>query len=199
MRFLNHPFLCNLHYAFQTSKQLFLVMDFCQGGELYFHIKQNKHFSEDVAKFYAAEIILALEYLHKKNIVYRDLKPENVLITSEGHIKLVDFGLSKRNVKKDCFTFCGTPEYLAPEIIMETGYNKIVDWWSLGILVYEMVTGRVPYMDTNVYRIYKNILSKPIEMKDTFSTELNSLLSGLLTINPEKRLGNRLMGSEEIK
>ena len=98
MRFLEHPFLCKLHYAFQNSKKLFLVMDFCQGGELYFHIRKEKKFAEEKARFYAAEIILAIEYLHKKDIIYRDLKPENILITDDGHIKLVDFGLSKRDV-----------------------------------------------------------------------------------------------------
>jgi len=122
-----------LHYAFQTPEKLYFVIDFLNGGELFYHLRREQRFSEERAKFYAAEILLALECLHKNNIIYRDLKPENVLLDSKGHIKLTDFGLSKIKEKNDelTFTFCGTPEYLAPEIIIGEGYGKEIDFWAL--------------------------------------------------------------------
>jgi serine/threonine protein kinase len=130
---LNHPFIVKLHYAFQTPERLYFVMDFLNGGELFFHLRRDVRFDEARSRFYAAEMILALECLHSNGIIYRDLKPENVILDSEGHLKLTDFGLSKLQASSDqrTYTFCGTPEYLAPEIVKGAGHNHGVDWWSL--------------------------------------------------------------------
>ena len=130
---IDHPFIVKLHFAFQTPSKLYFVMDFLNGGELFYHLKKEGRFSENRTVFYAAEILLALECLHKNGIIYRDLKPENVLLDSDGHIKLTDFGLSKQGVvgNRNTYTFCGTPEYLAPEIVKGKGHSKAVDWWSL--------------------------------------------------------------------
>lgn len=133
MEKLTHPFLVKLHYAFQTPEKLYMVTDFLNGGELFYHLRREQRFSEERSRFYAAEILLALEYLHDQNVIYRDLKPENVLLDAQGHIKLTDFGLSKIKSCPDevTYEFCGTPEYLAPEVITREGYNKEVDYWSL--------------------------------------------------------------------
>lgn len=140
---LNSPFIVKLHYAFQTPERLYFVIDFLNGGELFFHLRKATRFNEQRTKFYAAEIILALECLHKNGIIYRDLKPENVILDQCGHLKLTDFGLSKLQQQADnmTYTFCGTPEYLAPEIILGIGHNNCVDWWSLvrfclGVIVF---------------------------------------------------------------
>ncbi|CAJ0759564.1 3094_t:CDS:2, partial [Entrophospora sp. SA101] len=137
------PFLVGLKFSFQTRTHLYLVTDFMNGGELFWHLQNEVRLSEERAKFYAAEIVLALEHLHKYNIVYRDLKPENILLDATGHIALCDFGLCKENLAtgQTTNTFCGTSEYLAPEVLAECGYGKSVDWWSLGILFYEMIAG----------------------------------------------------------
>ncbi len=130
---IRSPFIVRLCYAFQTPEKLYLVMEFLPGGELFYHLRRAKRFDEPRAVFYAAEIILALECLHKNSIIYRDLKPENVLLDADGHLKITDLGLSKEGVAmgKKAYTFCGTPEYLAPEIIRGSGHDKAVDWWSL--------------------------------------------------------------------
>ena len=130
---IKNPFIVQLHFAFQTSDKLFFVMEFLNGGELFFHLRKEGKFSEDRTRFYAAEILLGIECLHEHGVVYRDLKPENVMLDSEGHVKLTDFGLAKKEINDKTYTFCGTPEYLAPEIITGAGHNKCVDWWSLVI------------------------------------------------------------------
>lgn len=141
----NYPFLAHLRFAFQDNESLYFITDFAQGGELFYHLKQEKVFCEDKAKFYCAEIIFALNFLHSKNIIYRDLKPENVLIDNKGHIILTDFGLSKDVGNELAMTKCGTIEYLAPEVIEAKGYDYAVDYWSLGCLLYEMLTGKQAY------------------------------------------------------
>ena len=198
---MDTPFIVKLHYAFQTPEKLYLVMEFVPGGELFYHLRKAKRFNEEQTVFYAAEIILALEFLHKNNIIYRDLKPENVLLDADGHIKLTDFGVSKEGVifnNEKTYTFCGTPEYLAPEIIKGDGHGKEVDWWSLGIMIYEMLNGRVPFVSRNRQEVLKSILQKRIEMKPFFSPEARSLLRKLLCVNPQKRLGAS-RDAEEIK
>ena len=143
----NHPFLVKMRYAFQTTEKLYLVMNFANGGELFSHLKKEKRFTEDRSRFYAAEISLGIQYLHDRDIVYRDLKPENVLLDSAGHIVLTDFGLSKMMRESErTKTFCGTPEYLAPEILLNKGHGKPVDWWAFGTLLFEMLVGIPPYV-----------------------------------------------------
>lgn len=151
MKQLSHPFIVKLNYAFQTPDKLYFVTDFLNGGELFFHLCNEIRFSEERARFYAAEILLALNHLHENGIIYRDLKPENVLLDSEGHIRITDFGLSKLGIagkNTQTNTFCGTPEYLAPEIIKGKGHNKAVDFWSFGILLYEMISGINPFKNS---------------------------------------------------
>ena len=144
---INCPFIVDIKSAFQDEYKLYIVSEFLQGGDLFFHLHEKKKFSEDKAKFYSMELVLALDCLHKNNMIYRDLKPENVLLDSDGHIKLTDFGLSKIFETEDdkAFTVCGTPQYLAPEVLLRKGYNKSVDWWSFGCLLYEMLTGKLPF------------------------------------------------------
>jgi len=149
MTLINHPFVVKLHFAFQTEDMLYFVTDFLNGGELFLHLCNEIRFTEDRARFYAAEMVLAISHLHENGIIYRDLKPENVLLDSSGHIKITDFGLSKMksldNLDQMTNTFCGTPEYLAPEVIQARGHSYGVDWWSLGMLIYEMISGINPF------------------------------------------------------
>ena len=166
---LHHPFLVNLHYSFQTDEQLYFVLDFVNGGELFFHLQREKRFSVERARFYGAEICLALEHLHNAGVVYRDLKPENLLLTVDGHICMTDFGLCKEGLKSPTDkteTFCGTPEYLAPEILLGNGYGKAVDWWSFGSLLYEMIVGLPPFYSADVQEMYQKIISDPLTFRD---------------------------------
>lgn len=187
---IHHPFICRLHYAFQTRKHLVLVLDFLCGGELFFHLQRNKRFSEQRARFYTAEIGLALEYIHSMNIIYRDLKPENLVLDRQGHVVLTDFGLAKRDVKDMTHTFCGTPEYMAPELIQKKGHTFAVDWWSLGVFLYEMVAGLPPFYTQNVSDMYDMILTKPLKFPPFFTADLKSLLSQLLERDPTKRMAS---------
>ena len=190
---LNHPFIMKLSYAFQTKKSLYFVTQFMHGGELNYHIYNEKknYFSESKAKFYAAEIILGLNYLHNNNCIYRDLKPENVLIDKNGHIKLTDFGLSKLCKDFPCKTksLCGTPEYLAPETLFEKGYGIEVDWWSLGVMIYEMLSGYLPFKILPDEEITKNVYKKKIKIFNHFSLAAKDLVNKLLEYNPKKRIG----------
>ena len=146
MKEINHPFIVKLHYSFQTDDKLFFLLDFLNGGDLFHHIAISKKFKEKRVRFYAAEMVLALDFLHKNNIVYRDLKPQNIIIGYDGHVKLTDFGLSKKHFNQQQEnTICGTIKYIAPEAISGKQYNHMVDWWSLGIIIYRMLTGKLPY------------------------------------------------------
>ncbi|CAD8123605.1 unnamed protein product [Paramecium sonneborni] len=189
---IKHPFITKLHYAFQSNSKLYLVMDFCQGGELFFHLRRAYKFSEEQSKFYICEIIVALEYLHKNNILYRDLKPENILICQDGHIKLIDFGLSKilTTIKTRSHSVVGTPEYLAPEIYQDDGqgHDEQCDWWSLGALLYEMLTGTAPFYNVDRTLMFRNRLEKPLDLKPWLSEECKSLLQGLLNNDASQRL-----------
>ncbi|TPX69348.1 hypothetical protein SpCBS45565_g02581 [Spizellomyces sp. 'palustris'] len=196
---LAHPFIVPLKFSFQTPDKLYLVLAFVNGGELFHHLQKEGKFSEDRAKFYTAELLSALECLHGYNIIYRDLKPENILLDYTGHIALCDFGLCKLNMKdgNKTNTFCGTPEYLAPELLIGQGYTKVVDWWTIGILLYEMMTGLPPFYDENTNEMYKKILSDELRFPDEMSSVAKDLLRQLLNRDPAKRLGAN--GADEIK
>ena len=195
-----HPFLIQLHWAFQTDTELFLVLDFCPGGELFYHLHSLGRLTEEQAKFYFGEIVLALDYLHRKNIVYRDLKPENVLLDLDGHVKLTDFGLSKQLGSSDslCFSFCGSPEYMSPEMLRQQGHGQSVDFYSLGALLYEMLTGLPPFYVKNRAEMYQSIQRDALKLPNYLSKQVRSLLAGLLQKDPSVRLGFD-RGFEEIK
>lgn len=197
---VKHPFLVGLHYSFQTADKLYFVLDYVNGGELFFHLQKERFFPEYRAKFYAAEMADALGYLHSLNIIYRDLKPENILLDSKGHIVLTDFGLCKEGIEgmDTTSTFCGTPEYLAPEVLRKQPYDKTVDWWCLGAVLYEMVYGLPPFYSRDTAEMYDNILYKPLRLRTNVSAAGRSLLEGLLEKEKDKRLGAK-RDFEEIK
>jgi len=189
---IKHPFLMKLHYAFQTAEKLALVMDFVNGGDLFYHLQLQPHrrFDNARVRFYAAEIALGIEHLHEMGILYRDLKPENVLIDAEGHIRLTDFGLSKEGFFKTndrTSTFCGTPEYLAPEILEGGDYNNAVDWWAFGAIIYEMLTGSVPFYTKDIQKMYKLKLTARIGVPEYVDPDAKHLLIRLLDRNPDTR------------
>ena len=187
------PFIVGLKFSFQTPTDLYLVTDYMSGGELFWHLQREGRFQEARAKFYIAELILALQHLHDHDIVYRDLKPENILLDANGHIALCDFGLSKANLTQNdtTNTFCGTTEYLAPEVLLdEQGYTKMVDFWSLGVLVFEMCCGWSPFYAEDTQQMYKNIAFGKVRFpRDALSTEGRNFVKGLLNRNPKHRLG----------
>jgi serine/threonine protein kinase len=176
-----------------------MILDYINGGELFFHLKKEGRFPENRVRFYAAEIVCALAHLHSLGIVYRDLKPENILLNSEGHITITDFGLSKQIDEGGTHTFCGTPEYLAPEVLKGQGHGMAVDWWSLGTLIYEMLTGLPPFYSQNINIMYQKILNGELRFPSYVSSEAQSLLEGLLTRDVDKRLGSGADGSFDIK
>lgn len=159
---IKSPFIIDLAWTTHDDNSLYMLFEYVCGGELFTYLRNTGRFSSATASFYAAEVVVALEYLHKQQIVYRDLKPENLLLDKEGHLKLTDFGFAKI-LNDRTWTLCGTPEYLAPEIIQSKGHNKAVDWWALGILVYEMLAGYPPFFDENPFAIYEKILAGKIE------------------------------------
>jgi len=201
---IDHTFIVKLKYAFQTNDKLFFVTNYLPGGELFYHLRKQRFLNEDQARFYVCEVILGIEFLHKNNCIYRDLKPENILLDKDGHIRLTDFGLSKITISKQddgmAFTICGTPEYLAPEILKGKGYNKSVDWWSLGALLYEMLVGFSPFYQKNKDRKFDiRIYKQPIDYKSFISADAKSLISGLLRLDPKARLGSGKQDADPIK
>lgn len=186
------PFIGNLDAVFQTKTHLIFVLPFYQGGDLYHHMKTNRIFDEEKARLYIAQIAIALDELHKSNIIYRDLKPENIMINNDGYLKLIDFGLCKQiNKAEKATSFCGTPEFLAPEIITGEGHNECCDWWSLGILLYEMLFGIPPFYNKNLERMYEMIVNCELKFpkKVKISEDAQSLITQLLAKSPMKRLG----------
>ncbi|XP_030606075.1 serine/threonine-protein kinase Sgk2b [Archocentrus centrarchus] len=188
---LQHPFLVGLHFSFQTSNTLYFVLDYVNGGELFYHLQREGSFPEPRAAFYAAEMAAALGYLHSLNIVYRDVKPENILLDSDGHVVLTDFGLCKEGVAKGgiMHTFCGTPEYLAPEVLQGHPYSPAVDWWGLGTVLFEMICGLPPFHSHSKLEMFQNILHAPLQLPSSVSEAAHSLLEGLLEKDVSKRLG----------
>ena len=182
----DHPFIMKLQFAFQDEYNLYLIMEFVNGGELFHHLKKDGRFNEKRAKFYVAELTLALEYLHEQGVVYRDVKPENILIDAEGHIRLTDFGLSKAGLLEAggrTESFCGTTEYLAPEVITEKSYGYSVDWYSMGLVLFEMLSGYNPFktgQEQTFVEQMNTILKTDIPMQSYFSPEATDLLTRLL-------------------
>ncbi|KAF4510049.1 hypothetical protein G6O67_001974 [Ophiocordyceps sinensis] len=203
-----HPFITNLLASFSDRDSLYMLLDYVPGGELFSYLRKLRRFDEHVARFYAAEIVLVLEYLHEHQdgVAYRDLKPENLLLDKDGHIKLVDFGFAKRLGKRDnrpveTYTLCGTPEYLAPEVIHNKGHTTAVDWWALGILVYEFLTGYPPFWHQNPMEIYKQIVDKPVTFPHhpPISDHAKDLIRSLCTADRSRRLGNISGGAARVK
>ena len=205
---LNSPFLVHLSFAFQTPEKLYIVMDYLTGGELFFWLKKQTRFTEGRAKLYMAECVLAIEALHDRNIIHRDLKPENILLDKDGHVKIVDYGLAKGGITSSgaddggvkTKTFCGTPEYVSPELIENRGHGKGVDWWALGAILYEMLYGLPPFYDSNTNTMYRKILHDEIKFKASIATSesAKAIVRKMLERNVGKRLGSK-GGSVEIK
>lgn len=195
---VQHPFIVKLFYAFQTFDRLFLILDYVPGGELFFHMANQCMFPEDVAIFYTAQLVLALEHLHSLGIIYRDLKPENCLLDRLGNIVLTDFGLSKVGLEeasdRKTNTICGTTEYMAPEILREHSYDISVDWWSLGIMLYDMLTGMPPYRGNNRKKLYDTIMKRKLFLPNYLTPSAKDILGKLLKKSPASRLGSDQRG-----
>uniref|UniRef100_A0A8P0TUZ6 Protein kinase C zeta n=1 Tax=Canis lupus familiaris TaxID=9615 RepID=A0A8P0TUZ6_CANLF len=205
----SNPFLVGLHSCFQTTSRLFLVIEYVNGGDLMFHMQRQRKLPEEHARFYAAEICIALNFLHERGIIYRDLKLDNVLLDADGHIKLTDYGMCKEGLGPGdtTSTFCGTPNYIAPEILRGEEYGFSVDWWALGVLMFEMMAGRSPFdiitdnpdMNTEDY-LFQVILEKPIRIPRFLSVKASHVLKGFLNKDPKERLGCRPQtGFSDIK
>ncbi|CAK8696170.1 unnamed protein product [Clavelina lepadiformis] len=188
---VKHPFIVDLKYAFQTDGKLYLILEYLSGGELFMHLEREGIFMEDMACFYLAEISMALGHLHSKGIIYRDLKPENILLDMDGHIKLTDFGLCKESVDDGSVThtFCGTIEYMAPEVLTRSGHNKAVDWWSLGALMFDMLNGAPPFTAENRKKTIEKVLRGKLTLPPYLTVEAKDILKKLLKRHSQSRLG----------
>jgi len=195
---LDHPYMVNLIGSFKDNRNLYIILEYVCGGELFSYLRQCKRLPNHVARFYAAEVVLAFEHLHSKDIIYRDLKPENLLIDKNGNIKITDFGFAK-HVPDVTWTLCGTPDYLAPEIIQSKGYGKAVDWYALGVLIYEMLAGFPPFYDEDQMRLYERILEGRLRWPSYFDPAAKDLIKRLLSPDLTKRYGNLKSGSADIK
>lgn len=195
---IKFPFLVSLDSCFKDNLYIYLIMPYEIGGELFSLIKKLGPLSEALTTFFAAQLVLALEYLHNCSIIHRDVKPENVLITEKGFIKLTDFGFSKI-IKSRTWTLCGTPEYIAPEIILSKGYTFSVDWWAFGILVFEMICGYPPFYSSNHMRMYEKILDGHFKVPSLMTPICKSFVKSLVEVDPLKRLGSLKSGVYDIK
>eukprot|EP01062_Namystynia_karyoxenos_P022615 TRINITY_DN18686_c0_g1_i1.p1 TRINITY_DN18686_c0_g1~~TRINITY_DN18686_c0_g1_i1.p1 ORF type:complete len:527 (+),score=218.75 TRINITY_DN18686_c0_g1_i1:118-1581(+) len=188
---VDHPFVVRLINAFQTPSKLCLVLSYLPGGDMKHHLRQGTLFPEEKARFYAAEVLLALDDLHKQNIIYRDLKPENIVLDQQGHAVLTDMGLARElTFDPMAYTFCGTPLYVAPEVLQNRGYTKAVDWWSYGIILYEMLVGITPFAAKTAQAVFQLIMSKQPIIPDVLSQNARDLLARLLVKNPTNRLSD---------
>lgn len=197
---IRHPFIVRLRFAFQSDDKLYLVTDYYNGGSLFYHLRKSRYFAEDRAKFYAAQLLSALDHLHQQHIIYRDLKLENVLMDNLGNIALTDFGLSKQNIDLTggATTFCGTAEYIAPELLKGQKYGAGVDWWSFGILLFEMMHGRTPFYDKNRKLMFYRIINTTPSFPPQFSTEACDCIRSLLSVSEQDRLGVGARGARDI-
>ncbi|XP_065366319.1 putative protein kinase C delta type homolog isoform X2 [Calliphora vicina] len=195
-----HPYLCHLFCTFQTESHLFFVMEYLNGGDLMFHIQESGRFTEERARFYGAEIVSGLKFLHKKGIIYRDLKLDNVLLDYEGHVRIADFGMCKLQIylDKTADSFCGTPDYMAPEIIKGDKYNQNVDWWSFGVLLYEMLIGQSPFSGCDEDELFWSICNELPWFPVYISAEATSILKGLLEKDYTKRIGSQYSPAGDI-
>ncbi|EKM55629.1 uncharacterized protein PHACADRAFT_256376 [Phanerochaete carnosa HHB-10118-sp] len=194
---VRHPFIVDLYATFQDSLNIYMLLSYVPGGELFTHLRRAQRFTPDVTRFYLANIILALKYLHSFNIIYRDLKPENLLLDSRGYLRLTDFGFAKI-VDDRTWTLCGTPEYLAPEIIQSDGHGKAADWWACGILAYEMMVGYPPFFDETAYGIYEKILKGKIHWPRDMDRLSRDIIKAFLHPDRSKRLGNLIGGAQDV-
>eukprot|EP00898_Chlorokybus_atmophyticus_P005851 jgi/Chlat1/6267/Chrsp44S09051 len=204
---MDFPFVVNMLGSFQDKKCLYIVMEYVCGGEFFTHLRALGRFPEAHARIYASEVLLVFEYLHEQNIIYRDLKPENLLLDNQGHVKVTDFGFAKR-IDHRTYTLCGTPDYLAPEIILNKGHGKPVDWWAFGVLIYEMLAGYPPFYDEDPMGTYQKILSGKVYFPSHFSRSAKDLIKKLLQQDLTKRqlafdtcirYGNLKGGVKDIK
>ncbi|KAL6503802.1 Serine/threonine-protein kinase AtPK2/AtPK19 [Orobanche gracilis] len=197
---ISHPYIVQLRYSFQTKYRLYLVLDFVNGGHLFFQLYHQGLFREDLARIYAAEMVSAVSHLHAHGIMHRDLKPENILLDAEGHAMLTDFGLAKQfDEETRSNSMCGTLEYMAPEIIIGKGHDKAADWWSVGILLYEMLTGKPPFVGGNRQKIQQKILKDKVKLPTFLTGDAHSLIKGLLQKEASRRLGSGPTGIDELK
>jgi len=195
-----HPFLTGLKCSFHTTDLLVFVMEYVNGGELFFHLSREKMFSEDRTRFYGAQIAMAITYLHDRGIIYRDLKLENLLLDAKGNIKITDFGLCKEEIQfgSTTATFCGTPEYLAPEVLEDNDYGRAVDWWGVGVVMYEMIVGHLPFYNQNHEVLFDLILHEEIRLPSVLGSTAKDLLKNILEKDPKFRLGGGERDGREV-
>ncbi|XP_026481705.1 cAMP-dependent protein kinase catalytic subunit beta-like [Ctenocephalides felis] len=192
-------FLVGLEFFFKDNVYLFITMQFINGGEMFTHLRTVRKFDEETAKFYGAQVCLAFEYLHYLGLIYRDLKPENILIDKDGYLKITDYGFCKKVDDARTYTLCGTPEYLAPEVILSQGYNKSVDWWTFGILIFEMTAGYTPFFANDPMKLYEKIVNGKFNFPGHFTKPLKDLVYNILQVDRTKRFGMMKDGSKDIK
>jgi len=198
MTLTDHPFILKLHNSYHDERYVYLLLELCLGGELFMYLRKYNKFNEQQARFYAASIVLAFEHLHSKSIVYRDLKPENLMLDDVGFLKVVDFGLAKV-VKGRTWTICGTPEYLAPEVVLSKGHNKGVDYWALGVLIFELTAGFCPFVGEDNMQIYRLIVENKIEFPTHTTPLLRDIVRDFTKTSQLSRLGLRRPGTKLIR
>ncbi|GAV02844.1 hypothetical protein RvY_13359 [Ramazzottius varieornatus] len=195
---IRFPFCVSMLAHFQDNCSLFMCIEYISGGEMFSHLRNFGKFPEPQTRFYAAQVVMGFEYLHCLDLVYRDLKPENLLIDHLGYVRITDFGFAKR-IKSRTWTLCGTPDYLAPEIILSKGYNRAVDWWAVGVLIYEMAAGLPPFMSDQPIQTYNKIVSGKVKYPSHFSNDLKDIVKNILQVDVTKRYGNLKNGANDVK
>jgi len=198
MSLMYNRFLVNLHQTYKDLLRVYFVLDVCLGGELFTILRQRRYFDEPTAKFYTACVVEAFAYMHSLGVIYRDLKPENLVLDTKGYLKVTDFGFAKQ-VNDKTFTLCGTPDYLAPEIVTGQGHGRAVDWWTLGVLIYEMLASFPPFFDDEPIETYRKIIRGRVKFPRYFTPEARDLIRGLLRNKPTKRLGILKGGADNIR